>query len=366
MQDYHVKLECTASESFRCAMAANSLDIDVSKKLVHELNISADLKTPWNVGLIIGASGSGKTTLAKHIFGDKCFEFGIDESKTVLDQFPDNWSYEQCQNALNGIGLSQVPCWIKPIATLSNGQKSRAIAALQLASNSNLILDEWTSVVDRTVAKAMSHSLQKHARSNSKQVVAVSCHYDVADWLNPDWVIDCNKSAYIDRRLLWRNFERPEKLQFDIRTIGRESWGYFSKYHYLSEKLPGGHVKFFGLFAGEDQIGFVCYANYVPWKKGEKIKMHMNRIVIHPDYTGLGLGIKFIERTARVMHEEGAEVWSKFSSVPIARCFSKSPNWVLVNVQRFRKSGSDGMQRKTGFRNAIKTYSYRFNPVLPQ
>ena len=64
MQNYRVRLESPVSTSFRCQKAADSLDIDVSKKSVHELNVSADIETHFNIGLILGASGSGKTTLA--------------------------------------------------------------------------------------------------------------------------------------------------------------------------------------------------------------------------------------------------------------------------------------------------------------
>jgi GNAT superfamily N-acetyltransferase len=247
--------------------------------------------------------------------------------------------------------------------TLSNGQKTRAIAALQLAKQDDFVVDEWTSVVDRTVAKSMSHCLQKHARTTQRKVVAVSCHYDVLEWLNPDWVIDCNKGEYIDRRLLRQNFKRTDQLQFDVRPIGRESWKYFSKYHYLSDQLPGGVIKLFGLFHDNDQIGFQCFANYTPCRKGDKMKMHSNRTVIHPDYVGLGLGMRLIELTSHIMHKDGFDVWAKFSSVPVARAFEKSKNWKLCNVARFTGTGGGTMLRKAGFRQAVKTYSYHFEPT---
>ena len=70
--------------------------------------------------------------------------------------------------------------------------------------------DEWTSVVDRNVAAVMSHSLQKKARRENKKIVLLSCHYDVLDWLNPDWVIDCNEQKFIDRRKEVENFQRKK------------------------------------------------------------------------------------------------------------------------------------------------------------
>lgn len=363
MQDYRLVLSSPVSNTFRCQKAANSLDIDTAKKSIHEFQVTADLETPYNLGLIVGASGSGKTTLAKHVFGENCFDFELEREQPIIDQFPDSYSYEECAESLIGIGLTSVPCWIRPFKTLSNGQQARAIAALQMSRQDTFVVDEWTSVVDRTVAKAMSNCLQKHARKHDKRVVVLSCHYDVIEWLNPDWVIDCNKQQYIDRRLLRRSFERTEQLTFDIREIDSSSWKYFSKYHYLSDSLPAGLRYYFGLFHGDEQIGFQCYANYVPKKRGKKIKMHSNRVVIHPDYVGLGLGLKFVNATASHMAERGFEVWAKFSSVPMYKARLKCPQWILRSVARDTPFGGDiNRGPHGGFRRHVKTYSFQYAP----
>lgn len=115
MQNYVVELSSESSKTFRCVKAANSLDIDVEKKLFRKISVDVDVESAFNVGLIVGSSGSGKTTLAKKMFGNNCFDFEIDESLPVIDQFPKNMSYEECQEALNSIGLSQVTCWIRPV-----------------------------------------------------------------------------------------------------------------------------------------------------------------------------------------------------------------------------------------------------------
>jgi len=345
-------------------MAANSVDLDTETKLTHSFSVQADIETAWNVGLIVGASGSGKTTLAKEIFGEDCFSIEIDFNLPVIEQFPREWTYEQCQKALIGIGLTSVPCWIRPMRTLSNGQQHRAIAALSMAQDRDFVTDEWTSVVDRTVAKAMSVCLGKYARRTNRKVVAVSCHYDILEWLDPDWMIDCNKAEYIDRRLLRRG-ERTEKLEFEIRSLpDGKSWRYFSQYHYLSSKLTRGLVRYFGLFHEGEQIGFQAFANYTPQRKNRKTLMHFNRTVIHPDYVGLGLGSKMIELTAWIMQMAGFEVWGKFSSAPVANALSKSSNWKLRSVTRFTAAPKIGstINRQTGYRNAVKQYSYQFHP----
>lgn len=367
MQKFNFTLTSPVATSFRCIKAANSLDIDASKKASHHFAVSADIKSDYSIGLIVGASGSGKTTLAKHVWGEDCFDEILDPAKPVIDQFPDEYSYDECAAMLSGVGLTSVVCWIRPAYTLSNGQRARAEVALQMARGDGdkvTVIDEWTSVVDRTVAKVMSHCIQKHARKTGKRIVLLSCHYDVADWLNPDWVIDCNRQEYIDRRLLCRDFRRNETLAFDVREVDSSTWRYFSKYHYLSENLPGGIIKTYGLFHGDAQIGFQCFANYVPHRdKKAPMKMHSNRTVIHPDYAGLGMGIKLINETSEIMVRDGFEVWAKFSSTPVYLSMSRQKCWKLVNIERKTKTVVGGnMLRRGGFRQDVKTYSFRFIP----
>lgn len=192
-----VLLQSPVSNSFRCKLAADSLDIDVNKKSVHHLKIdNIQLPQDWKIGLIYGASGSGKTTLAKKIFGNDIFKTILKEDVPIIEQFPENFNYEKCASILNGIGLTSVVCWIRPVNTLSNGQRARAEAALLMCQNDLTVIDEFTSVVDRTVAKAMSHCVNKFAVKQNKQIILLSCHLDILEWLKPDWVIDCNKQKF--------------------------------------------------------------------------------------------------------------------------------------------------------------------------
>lgn len=363
MQNFNVTLTSPISKSYRCQKAANSLDINVKKKSVHKFSVEADLETPFNVGLIVGASGSGKTTLAHSIWGEQCFETILDLDKPIIDQFPKDWSYEDCQLALSGVGLTSVPCWIRIAATLSNGQRARAEAALLMAQERDIIaIDEWTSVVDRTVAKAMSNCLQKHARKRNRKIVLLSCHYDIIEWLDPDWVIDCNKQQYKDRRLLRRG-QRKEKLKFEVRECDRSSWRYFSKYHYLNENLPGGVIRLYGLFEGENQIGFQCFANYKPHSdKNVPMIMHSNRTVIHPDYVGLGLSLPLINHTSADMSLKGFNVMARFSSIPIHRLFERSPSWKLLSQTIPTKIRvNTNIIRHSGYRQDATVFSYNFS-----
>lgn len=362
---YEVLLESPVSNNFRCKLACDSLDIDISKKSKHHLIIDAKIPEQFNIGIILGSSGSGKTTLAKKIFGENIFKSPLIEGLPIINQLPEHLTYEQCAAILSGIGLNSVPCWVRPVYTLSNGQKARAEAALLMTQENDIIvIDEWTSVVDRNVAKAMSYTLQKYAKKNNKKIILCSCHYDVVEWLEPDWVIDCNKQEFIQRQNADFFFEKREQIEFTIKPISGQSWKYYSKYHYLSDKLPGGKNYMFGLFLGDNQIGFQCFSNYVPFKKGQKKIFHSNRTVIHPDYQGFGLGIKLINLTSKYMKETyGFRIMAKFSAIPVFKSMIKQKQWVFLGEKRLlgkMKTGGN-MTRKNGFREmGVKTFHFEF------
>lgn len=55
-----------------------------------------------------------------------------------------------------------------------------------------VVFDEFTSVVDRNVAKTACIAINKAIKKTGKKFIAISCHYDILDWLQPDWVFDTN------------------------------------------------------------------------------------------------------------------------------------------------------------------------------
>jgi ABC-type ATPase with predicted acetyltransferase domain len=76
----------------------------------------------------------------------------------------------------------------------------RVDIARALCLNQQLIVfDEFTSIVDREIAKVSAYAISKAVRRSKKRFVAVTCHYDVVDWLEPDWVF-CADMMEFDRK----------------------------------------------------------------------------------------------------------------------------------------------------------------------
>ena len=146
----------------------------------------------WNIMLICGKSGSGKSTILREIGDIKPIEY--DYQKAVISQFP-NLTEEEACDLLCGVGLASVPTWLRKPQELSNGERARLdlCKAIYEAGKGQIIyVDEFTSVVNRDVAKSMSYALQRYIRQNNLKIIIASCHFDIIEWLQPDYVFNLN------------------------------------------------------------------------------------------------------------------------------------------------------------------------------
>lgn len=153
--------------------------------------IPVNIPKKFKLGVIVGSSGSGKSTLLKH-FG--CEEIPIwNPDKSIVSHFE---TPDDAINKLGSVGLNTVPSWYKPYHVLSNGEKFRADLARKLKSGA--VIDEFTSVVGRTVAKAASISLSRYIKTNELENIVIStCHEDILEWLEPDWVINTDSGELL-------------------------------------------------------------------------------------------------------------------------------------------------------------------------
>lgn len=196
MPTFDIIKEVKPNKTFRVASVIGKFDLQ-SENIVEHFKGDIDLPKNWQIGLIVGKSGTGKTTIAKQLFPDSYITNYEYNSETVLDDMPKECSVEQITSAFNSVGFSSPPSWLKPYSVLSNGQKMRVdLARAILEKQKFFVFDEFTSVVDRNVAQIGSFAMQKAIRKTDKQFIAVTCHFDVQDWLLPDWVFNTDTMTF--------------------------------------------------------------------------------------------------------------------------------------------------------------------------
>lgn len=173
-------------------------------KLKAELDITED----WSIGLIVGPSGTGKTSIGKQFFQGKnkildLYE-GWDNEKPIVDCIAPEGDFDVVTGALASVGLGDVPAWLRPFKALSNGQQFRAgLARVMCEEDNELVIDEFTSVVDRQIAKIGAMAFSKSwKRQKGRKVVLLACHYDIIDWLEPDWVLDTGTGKFVEKKTL--------------------------------------------------------------------------------------------------------------------------------------------------------------------
>lgn len=156
-----------------------------------------ELPEHWNVGLIVGGSGTGKTTIVKELFPDDYILGHTYGNNSIIDEFPVEKDIDEIIKTLMSVGFSSPPSWLKPYEVLSMGEKMRVDLAFSLLQDREVIVfDEFTSVVDRITARYGSELISKKIRKDNKKFVGVSCHLDIIDWMDPDWVFNTDTMEF--------------------------------------------------------------------------------------------------------------------------------------------------------------------------
>ena len=291
----------------------------------------------------MGKSGTGKTTIAKQLFSDLIVESFDYDKESVLDDMPEKSSVKDICKSFNSVGFSSPPSWLKPYAVLSNGEKMRVdLARAILSENKTFAFDEFTSVVDRNVAKIGSLAMQKAIRKSDKKFIAITCHKDVEDWLMPDWVFDTDNMTFH-----FYNDEQKKnkpKLEIEIHETKEKKkyWSMFSKYHYLSHSHNNA-ARVFILTVNGEIAGFCSTLPFPHPKLKNHWKEH--RTVIFPDYQGIGLGSILSNNVAEILKKNGKGFLSTSSNPAFIYSRSKSKKWIVTRKGR-TSSGSGKIQNK--------------------
>ena len=83
-----------------------------------------------------------------------------------------------------------------------------------------VVFDEFTSVIDRNVAQIGSYAISRAIRHHpGKQFIAVTCHFDVLDWLEPDWIYNVDTGEFFDYTNVKKNDVTPKLFSQFINAI---------------------------------------------------------------------------------------------------------------------------------------------------
>lgn len=303
-------------------------DVAPSQKSVEQWTVNLELPQEWNVGLIVGPSGCGKTTIAHELFGEYLVkDWKWSKDKSIVDDFSKSMSIKDITGLLSSVGFSSPPSWLRPFHVLSNGEQFRVNMARTLAENKDIaVVDEFTSVVDRTVAKIGSAAMQKTVRKRNQKFIAVSCHYDIAEWLEPDWMYQPATDEFTDGRLL----RRPE-IQLEIKRVHSSAWQLFRKHHYLNTSLNTSAVCFCAFWDGIP-VAFTAVLHFPhPIRKNTKRE---HRTVCLPDYQGVGIGNAMSSYIGALCKGLGYSFISQTSHPSMIRTRAKSNKWKMIQRPR--------------------------------
>lgn len=300
-----------------------------------DLDIEADLSGDWNIGVIVGPSGSGKTSLGKVIFGKENnlihdYTKGWDHDKPIVDCICPQGDFNEVTGSLAAVGLGSVPSWLRPFHVLSNGEQFRAgLARILCEKPQQIVIDEFTSVIDRQIAKIGSLAFAKSWRrvNPTGKVVLLTPHYDVLDWIQPDWIID-TKTGHFERGCL----RRCPEFELEIVKTNGSYWRYFKPHYYLDLPMPPSAEYFIGLVDGE----LACHVAICPFFTAPGYRA--TRLVTMPEWQGAGVGTRFLDWCCQY-HLDGKGRCSRklptyfhTSHPQLVGALRRSPRWIQVSA----------------------------------
>jgi energy-coupling factor transporter ATP-binding protein EcfA2 len=285
-----VRNRCSDANTYRAARVKSLFNAETGANFDLDADLDIERDGDWKIGVVVGPSGSGKTSIGRQFFHREdpqsaFFAPTWPSDQPIIDAIGPTADFNAVTAALASVGLGDVPAWLRPFHALSMGEQFRAtLARLVIEAPMEAVVDEFTSVVDRQIARIGALAFAKAWRRGSGRVVLLTPHYDVLDWLEPDWVFDTGTKSFSRRSL------RRPRIDLEIVQTDWRYWPLFAPHHYLKIGPMPAAICYVGMVDGEPvaHLGVGCK------NKGLAVEARACRLVVMPEWQGAGVGMRFL------------------------------------------------------------------------
>lgn len=140
----------------------------------------------------------------------------------------------------------------------------------------------------------------------------------------------------------------------EIRKCSTKEWRVFKKYHYMSTELNQSAQCYVAYFEN-NPVGFFAVLHF-PHPKVKNFKKG-HRLVVLPDYQGLGIGHLLSSEIAKMYVQKGYRFIITSSTKSLFNQRKNDPHWLIVRKVKTGKSG--GVLKGTTSNDKI-TFSYEY------
>jgi len=340
----------------------------------------------YKLGVIVGPSGSGKSTCLSQLSCNAAREsISWDSMLPVISQI--SGSLPRAQELCKAVALSSMAAQ-RAFHELSDGEQHLAELAKRLGdadgrgTDDAVPLDEFTSTLDRALARRVCSSISEFIRQSCKlRIIVATVHDDVAAWLDADWVLQAKTgSLSVPLRSMQhgtacegtgtrtlrshlsqtdgsdeqqvKELLRPPVLRLAVRHLStnesskRVFHEAFEEHHYMQGKLPG---MFSGVVARDEESGRLVAFHAIslfPASGNGGITMLESRLVTLPEFQGFRVGPEMSEGIGELLLSAGKRLFSVTHHPRLGGLRNASKLWRGTKFNGKAQNGLNGA--KTG------------------